>query len=67
MLAALPTLPLWLAEAIAVPAAAQLACTPVVVALSGQGLPIATKAMKLLLSLLGTVHPGQEPHTDTAF
>jgi competence protein ComEC len=29
-------LPLWLAEAIAVPAAAQLACTPVVVALSGQ-------------------------------
>ncbi|MDP9182198.1 MAG: ComEC/Rec2 family competence protein, partial [Actinomycetota bacterium] len=29
-------LPAWLAEAIAVPAAAQLACTPVVVALSGQ-------------------------------
>jgi competence protein ComEC len=29
-------LPRWLAEAIAVPAAAQLACTPVVVALSGQ-------------------------------
>jgi competence protein ComEC len=28
--------PQWLAEAIAVPAAAQLACTPVVVALSGQ-------------------------------
>ncbi len=29
-------LPRWLAEALAVPAAAQLACTPVVVALSGQ-------------------------------
>jgi competence protein ComEC len=29
-------LPEWLAEALAVPAAAQLACTPVVVALSGQ-------------------------------
>jgi competence protein ComEC len=29
-------LPRWLAEAVAVPAAAQLACTPVIVALSGQ-------------------------------
>ena len=29
-------LPRWLAEAIAVPAAAQLACTPVVAAISGQ-------------------------------
>ena len=29
-------LPRWVAEAIAVPAAAQLACTPVVAALSGQ-------------------------------
>jgi competence protein ComEC len=29
-------LPAWLAEALAVPAAAQLACTPVVVAISGQ-------------------------------
>jgi competence protein ComEC len=29
-------LPAWLAEAVAVPAAAQLACTPVLVALSGQ-------------------------------
>ena len=42
-------LPGWLADAIAVPAAAQLACTPVVVALSGQVGPYAVPANLLAL------------------
>ncbi|GAA5148685.1 ComEC/Rec2 family competence protein [Nocardioides marinquilinus] len=46
-------LPRWLAEAIAVPAAAQLACTPVVAALSGQVSLVAVLANLLVAPVVG--------------
>jgi competence protein ComEC len=46
-------LPRWLAEAIAVPAAAQLACTPVVAALSGQVSLVAVPANLLVAPAVG--------------
>ncbi len=46
-------LPRWLAEAIAVPAAAQLACTPVVAALSGQVSLVAVPANLLVAPVVG--------------
>lgn len=46
-------LPRWLAEAIAVPAAAQLACTPVVAALSGQVSLVAVAANLLAAPAVG--------------
>lgn len=46
-------IPLWLAEAIAVPAAAQLACTPVVAALSGQVSLVAVPANLLVAPVVG--------------
>ncbi len=46
-------LPRWLAEAIAVPAAAQLACTPVVAALSGQVSLVAVVANLLVAPAVG--------------
>ncbi len=46
-------LPRWLAEAIAVPAAAQLACTPVVAALSGQVSLVAVVANLLAAPAVG--------------
>lgn len=46
-------LPRWLAEAIAVPAAAQLACTPVVAALSGQVSIVAVAANLLVQPVVG--------------
>ncbi len=46
-------LPRWLAEAIAVPAAAQLACTPVVAAVSGQVSLVAVAANLAVAPLVG--------------
>ena len=46
-------LPRWLAEAVAVPAAAQLACTPVVAALSGQVSLVAVPANLLVAPVVG--------------
>jgi len=46
-------LPRWLAEAIAVPAAAQLACTPLVAALSGQVSLVAVVANLLVAPVVG--------------
>jgi competence protein ComEC len=46
-------LPRWLAEAIAVPAAAQLACTPVVAAISGQVSLVAVAANLLVAPAVG--------------
>jgi competence protein ComEC len=46
-------LPRWLAEAVAVPAAAQLACTPVVAALSGQVSLVAVLANLLVAPVVG--------------
>ncbi|WP_323791049.1 ComEC/Rec2 family competence protein [Nocardioides sp.] len=45
--------PRWLAEAVAVPAAAQLACTPVVAALSGQVSLVAVPANLLVSPVVG--------------
>ncbi len=45
--------PRWLAEAVAVPAAAQLACTPVVAALSGQVSLVAVPANLLVAPVVG--------------
>ncbi len=46
-------LPRWVAEAIAVPAAAQLACTPVVAAISGQVSLVAVAANLLVAPVVG--------------
>lgn len=46
-------LPRWLAEAVAVPAAAQLACTPVVAAISGQVSLVAVLANLLVAPAVG--------------
>ena len=46
-------LPRWLAEAIAVPAAAQLACTPLVAAISGQVSLVAVVANLLVAPVVG--------------
>ena len=46
-------LPRWLAEAIAVPAAAQLACTPLVAAISGQVSLVAVVANLLVAPVIG--------------
>jgi competence protein ComEC len=46
-------LPRWLAEAIAVPAAAQLACTPLVAAISGQVSLVAVAANLLVAPVVG--------------
>ncbi|HWM60341.1 MAG TPA: ComEC/Rec2 family competence protein [Pseudonocardia sp.] len=46
-------LPRWLAEAIAVPAAAQLACTPVVAAISGQVSLVAVAANLVVAPVVG--------------
>ncbi|QIG45814.1 DNA internalization-related competence protein ComEC/Rec2 [Nocardioides anomalus] len=46
-------LPRWLAEAVAVPAAAQLACTPLVAALSGQVSLVAVVANLLVAPVVG--------------
>jgi competence protein ComEC len=46
-------LPRWLAEAVAVPAAAQLACTPLVAALSGQVSLVAVLANLLVAPVVG--------------
>lgn len=46
-------LPRWLAEAIAVPAAAQLACTPLVAAISGQVSLVAVLANLLVAPVVG--------------
>ncbi|WP_372736964.1 ComEC/Rec2 family competence protein, partial [Nocardioides sp.] len=46
-------LPLWLAEAVAVPLAAQLACTPVVAAISGQVSLVAVAANVLAAPAVG--------------
>jgi len=46
-------LPRWLAEAVAVPAAAQLACTPLVAAISGQVSLVAVAANLLVAPLVG--------------
>jgi competence protein ComEC len=46
-------LPRWLAEAIAVPAAAQLACTPLVAALSGQVSLVAVAANLVVAPVVG--------------
>ncbi len=46
-------IPRWLAEAVAVPAAAQLACTPVVAALSGQVSLVAVPANLLVAPVVG--------------
>ncbi len=46
-------LPRWLAEAIAVPAAAQLACTPLVAAISGQVSLVAVIANLLVAPMVG--------------
>ncbi|WP_370864879.1 ComEC/Rec2 family competence protein [Nocardioides agariphilus] len=46
-------LPRWLAEAVAVPAAAQLACTPLVAAISGQVSLVAVLANLLVAPLVG--------------
>ncbi|WP_232675934.1 ComEC/Rec2 family competence protein [Nocardioides sp. R-C-SC26] len=46
-------LPRWLAEAIAVPAAAQLACTPVIAALSGEVSLVAVAANLLVAPVVG--------------
>ncbi len=46
-------LPRWLAEAVAVPAAAQLACTPVVAGLSGQVSLVAVLANLLVAPVVG--------------
>ena len=46
-------LPRWLAEAVAVPAAAQLACTPLVAAISGQVSLVAVVANLLVAPVVG--------------
>jgi competence protein ComEC len=46
-------LPRWLAEAVAVPAAAQLACTPLVAAISGQVSLVAVAANLLVAPVVG--------------
>lgn len=46
-------LPRWLAEAVAVPAAAQLACTPVVAAISGQVSLVAVAANLVVAPVVG--------------
>lgn len=46
-------LPRWIAEAVAVPAAAQLACTPVVAALSGQVSLVAVAANLVVAPIVG--------------
>jgi len=46
-------LPRWLAEAVAVPAAAQLACTPLVAAISGQVSLVAVAANLLVAPVIG--------------
>ena len=46
-------LPRWVAEAVAVPAAAQLACTPVVAAISGQVSLVAVAANLLVAPVVG--------------
>jgi len=46
-------LPRWLAEAVAVPAAAQLACTPLVAAISGQVSLVAVVANLLVAPVIG--------------
>jgi len=46
-------LPRWLAEAVAVPAAAQLACTPLVAAISGQVSLVAVAANLLVAPMVG--------------
>ena len=46
-------LPTWLAEAVAIPAAAQLACTPVVAAISGQVSIVAVAANLLVAPVVG--------------
>ncbi|MDT9595199.1 ComEC/Rec2 family competence protein [Nocardioides zeae] len=46
-------MPRWLAEAVAVPAAAQLACTPVVAAISGQVSLVAVLANMLVAPVVG--------------
>jgi len=48
-------LPRWLAEAVAVPAAAQLACTPLVAAISGQVSLVAVLANLLVAPVVGPV------------
>ena len=48
-------LPRWLAEAVAVPAAAQLACTPLVAALSGQVSLVAVVANLVVAPVVGPV------------